>query len=106
MVNSECFHRQEATFYTYDGNETRFSRDISPIILAAQRSEYAIINMLVQRGATIEKPHRKRFFISYYTSLVSKLETLHISKKNSTEIDKREHCLCASCNHYSLVLEV
>ena len=67
MVNSECFHRQEATFYTYDGSETRFSRDISPIILAAQRSEYAIINMLVQRGATIEKPHRKRFFISYNT---------------------------------------
>ena len=75
MVNSECFHRQEGTFYTYDGNETRFSRDISPIILAAQRSEYAIINMLVQRGATIEKPHRKRFLISLQHQRIS---CLHI----------------------------
>ena len=58
MTSSEYCHQTEATFYTYDGNETRFSRDISPIILAAQRSEYAIINMLVLRGATIEKPHR------------------------------------------------
>ncbi|CBY32382.1 unnamed protein product [Oikopleura dioica] len=47
----------DSDFYTYDGAETRFSPDITPIILASQCQEYEIVHQLLIRGARIERPH-------------------------------------------------
>ncbi|XP_033631694.1 short transient receptor potential channel 4-like [Asterias rubens] len=38
-------------------NETDFTPDISPVILAAHRNNYEILKILLERGASIPKPH-------------------------------------------------
>ena len=45
-------------FYTYNGSETRYSPDITPLILASQSCEYGIIQMLLRRDSIISKPHK------------------------------------------------
>ncbi|XP_030068371.1 short transient receptor potential channel 7 isoform X2 [Microcaecilia unicolor] len=44
-------------FYAYDEDGTRFSHDITPIILAAHCQEYEIVHILLVKGARIERPH-------------------------------------------------
>ncbi|KAM3867164.1 dedicator of cytokinesis protein 2-like [Diretmus argenteus] len=44
-------------FYAYDEDGTRFSHDVTPIILAAHCQEYEIVHILLTRGARIERPH-------------------------------------------------
>ncbi|XP_007461456.1 PREDICTED: short transient receptor potential channel 7 isoform X3 [Lipotes vexillifer] len=44
-------------FYAYDEDGTRFSHDITPIILAAHCQEYEIVHILLLKGARIERPH-------------------------------------------------
>lgn len=44
-------------FFAYDEDGTRFSRDITPIILASQCHEYEIVHILLVKGARIERPH-------------------------------------------------
>ncbi|XP_032885262.1 short transient receptor potential channel 7 [Amblyraja radiata] len=44
-------------FYAYDEDGTRFSQDITPVILASHCQEYEIVHILLLRGARIEKPH-------------------------------------------------
>ncbi|ESO90970.1 hypothetical protein LOTGIDRAFT_122406, partial [Lottia gigantea] len=38
--------------------ESQFSPDITPLILAAQKNQYEIVQLLLLRGETIQKPHR------------------------------------------------
>uniref|UniRef100_A0A3P8VDS0 Transient receptor potential cation channel, subfamily C, member 6b n=1 Tax=Cynoglossus semilaevis TaxID=244447 RepID=A0A3P8VDS0_CYNSE len=44
-------------FYAYDEDGTRFSKDITPIILASQCNEFEIVHVLLLKGAWIERPH-------------------------------------------------
>ncbi|XP_056139655.1 short transient receptor potential channel 7 [Lampris incognitus] len=44
-------------FFAYDEDGTRFSHDITPIILASHCNEYEIVHVLLMRGACIERPH-------------------------------------------------
>uniref|UniRef100_A0A8C6S1P1 Transient receptor potential cation channel subfamily C member 6 n=1 Tax=Neogobius melanostomus TaxID=47308 RepID=A0A8C6S1P1_9GOBI len=44
-------------FYAYDEDGTRFSNDITPIILASQRQEYEIVHILLMKGVRIDRPH-------------------------------------------------
>ncbi|XP_039607182.1 short transient receptor potential channel 3 isoform X2 [Polypterus senegalus] len=44
-------------FYSYDEDGTRFSPDITPIILAAHCQKYEVVHMLLMKGARIERPH-------------------------------------------------
>ncbi|XP_075707637.1 short transient receptor potential channel 6 [Rhinoderma darwinii] len=48
---------QHDDFYAYDEDGTRFSQDITPIILAAHCQEYEIVHTLLRKGARIERPH-------------------------------------------------
>ena len=50
--------QQGNDFYAYDDDGTRFSPDITPIILAAQCQEFDIVHELLRRGAKIEHPHQ------------------------------------------------
>lgn len=40
-----------------------YSSDISPVILAAQLNQFEILQMLIRKDASIEKPHR--YFLKY-----------------------------------------
>ena len=44
-------------FFAYDEDGTRFSHDVTPIILAAHCHQYEIVHVLLARGARIERPH-------------------------------------------------
>ncbi|XP_069874457.1 short transient receptor potential channel 6 isoform X3 [Dipodomys merriami] len=44
-------------FYAYDEDGTRFSHDVTPIVLAAHCQEFEIVHILLRRGARIERPH-------------------------------------------------
>ncbi|XP_075956859.1 short transient receptor potential channel 6 [Anarhichas minor] len=44
-------------FFAYDEDGTRFSQDITPIILASQCHEYEIVHILLMKGAHVERPH-------------------------------------------------
>ncbi|XP_036431605.1 short transient receptor potential channel 7b [Colossoma macropomum] len=44
-------------FYAYDEDGTRFSQDVTPVILAAHCQEYEIVHILLMKGARIERPH-------------------------------------------------
>ncbi|XP_074496528.1 short transient receptor potential channel 6 isoform X2 [Sebastes fasciatus] len=44
-------------FFAYDEDGTRFSHDITPIILASQCNEYEIVHILLIKGARVERPH-------------------------------------------------
>ncbi|XP_029442036.1 short transient receptor potential channel 3 isoform X2 [Rhinatrema bivittatum] len=48
---------QEDDFYSYDEDGSRFSPDVTPIILAAHCQRYEVVHMLLSRGARIERPH-------------------------------------------------
>ncbi|KAM5158701.1 short transient receptor potential channel 3 isoform 2-T2 [Callospermophilus lateralis] len=48
---------QDDDFYAYDEDGTRFSPDITPIILAAHCQKYEVVHMLLLKGARIERPH-------------------------------------------------
>uniref|UniRef100_A0A3B1IQB5 Transient receptor potential cation channel, subfamily C, member 7a n=1 Tax=Astyanax mexicanus TaxID=7994 RepID=A0A3B1IQB5_ASTMX len=48
---------REDDFYAYDEDGTRFSQDVTPVILAAHCQEYEIVHILLLKGARIEKPH-------------------------------------------------
>ncbi|XP_030056088.1 short transient receptor potential channel 6 [Microcaecilia unicolor] len=48
---------QHDDFYAYDEDGTRFSHDVTPIILAAHCQEYEIVHILLRKGARIERPH-------------------------------------------------
>ena len=54
----------DSDFYTYDGAETRFSPDITPIILAAQCQEYEIVHQLLIRGARYVFSYHNCYFIA------------------------------------------
>ncbi|XP_041864348.1 short transient receptor potential channel 6a isoform X2 [Melanotaenia boesemani] len=44
-------------FYAYDEDGTRFSHDVTPVILAAHCQEYEIVHTLLSKGARIDTPH-------------------------------------------------
>ncbi|XP_035240916.1 short transient receptor potential channel 6-like isoform X3 [Anguilla anguilla] len=44
-------------FFAYDEDGSRFSQDITPVLLAAHCQEYEIVHILLSRGARIERPH-------------------------------------------------
>ncbi|XP_022521443.2 short transient receptor potential channel 7b [Astyanax mexicanus] len=44
-------------FYAYDEDGTRFSQDVTPVILASHCQEYEIVHILLMKGARIERPH-------------------------------------------------
>uniref|UniRef100_A0A8C5D8T0 Short transient receptor potential channel 6-like n=1 Tax=Gouania willdenowi TaxID=441366 RepID=A0A8C5D8T0_GOUWI len=44
-------------FYAYDEDGTRFSHDVTPVILAAHCQEYEIVHTLLSKGAHIDPPH-------------------------------------------------
>ncbi|XP_074087637.1 short transient receptor potential channel 3 [Macrotis lagotis] len=44
-------------FYAYDEDGTRFSADITPVILAAHCHKYEVVHMLLSKGARIARPH-------------------------------------------------
>ncbi|KAL4658618.1 short transient receptor potential channel 6-like isoform X1 [Arapaima gigas] len=44
-------------FFAYDEDGTRFSHNITPIILASHCHEYEIIHILLRKGARIDRPH-------------------------------------------------
>uniref|UniRef100_A0A8D1IVZ6 Transient receptor potential cation channel subfamily C member 6 n=1 Tax=Sus scrofa TaxID=9823 RepID=A0A8D1IVZ6_PIG len=48
---------QQDDFYAYDEDGTRFSHDVTPIILAAHCQEFEIVHTLLRKGARIERPH-------------------------------------------------
>ncbi|XP_048703410.1 short transient receptor potential channel 3 isoform X2 [Caretta caretta] len=48
---------EDDDFYSYDEDGTRFSPDITPIILAAHCQKYEVVHMLLMKGARIERPH-------------------------------------------------
>ncbi|KAI1893651.1 hypothetical protein AGOR_G00125900 [Albula goreensis] len=44
-------------FFAYDEDGTRFSHDVTPILLASHCHEYEIVHILLGKGARIERPH-------------------------------------------------
>ncbi|KAA0709782.1 Short transient receptor potential channel 3 [Triplophysa tibetana] len=56
LTRSPC-ELQDDAFYSYDEDGTRFSPDITPIILAAHCQKYEVVHMLLMKGARIEQPH-------------------------------------------------
>ncbi|XP_051903295.1 short transient receptor potential channel 6a isoform X1 [Hippocampus zosterae] len=44
-------------FYAYDEDGTRFSQDVTPVILAAHCQEYEMVHTLLSKGARIDPPH-------------------------------------------------
>ncbi|XP_010789412.1 short transient receptor potential channel 3-like [Notothenia coriiceps] len=44
-------------FFAYDEDGTRFSHDITPIILASQCHEYEIVHILLMKGSRVQRPH-------------------------------------------------
>ncbi|XP_067232402.1 short transient receptor potential channel 6a [Chanodichthys erythropterus] len=44
-------------FFAYDEDGTRFSHDVTPVILASHCHEYEIVHILLGKGARIEQPH-------------------------------------------------
>ncbi|XP_037124772.1 short transient receptor potential channel 6a isoform X2 [Syngnathus acus] len=44
-------------FYAYDEDGTRFSHDVTPVILAAHCQEFEIVHTLLNKGARIDPPH-------------------------------------------------
>ena len=38
--------------------ESQFSPDVTPLILAAQKNQYEIVQLLLMRGELIQKPHK------------------------------------------------
>ncbi|TKS80695.1 Short transient receptor potential channel 6 [Collichthys lucidus] len=57
LTNSPSQAETHDDFFAYDEDGTRFSHDITPIILASQCHEYEIVHILLVKGARIERPH-------------------------------------------------
>ncbi|XP_075330676.1 short transient receptor potential channel 6 [Odontesthes bonariensis] len=57
LTNSPSQTETHDDFFSYDEDGTRFSHDITPIILASQCHQYEIVHILLSRGARIERPH-------------------------------------------------
>ncbi|KAM3615882.1 uncharacterized protein V6R79_009015 [Siganus canaliculatus] len=57
LTNSFSMEKIHDDFFAYDEDGTRFSHDITPIILASQCYEYEVVHILLMRGARIERPH-------------------------------------------------
>uniref|UniRef100_A0A3B4V6G6 Transient receptor potential cation channel, subfamily C, member 6b n=1 Tax=Seriola dumerili TaxID=41447 RepID=A0A3B4V6G6_SERDU len=57
LTNSPSQAETQDDFFAYDEDGTRFSHDITPIILASQCHEYEIVHILLMKGACIERPH-------------------------------------------------
>ncbi|XP_020490514.1 short transient receptor potential channel 6 [Labrus bergylta] len=57
LTNSPSQAETRDDFFAYDEDGTRFSRDITPIILASQCHDYEIVHILFTKGARIERPH-------------------------------------------------
>ncbi|KAG7479374.1 short transient receptor potential channel 6 [Solea senegalensis] len=57
LTNSPSQSGTHDDFLAYDEDGTRFSHDITPIILASQCNEYEIVHILLMKGARIERPH-------------------------------------------------
>ncbi|XP_005735998.1 short transient receptor potential channel 6 [Pundamilia nyererei] len=57
LTNSPSQAEMHDDFFSYDEDGTRFSHDITPIILACQCQEYEIVHILLLKGARIERPH-------------------------------------------------
>uniref|UniRef100_A0A671XZ77 Transient receptor potential cation channel, subfamily C, member 6b n=1 Tax=Sparus aurata TaxID=8175 RepID=A0A671XZ77_SPAAU len=57
LTNSPSQAETHDDFFAYDEDGTRFSHDITPIILASQCHEYEIVHILLTKGARIERPH-------------------------------------------------
>lgn len=57
LTNSPSQAETHDDFFAYDEDGTRFSHDITPIILASQCHEYEIVHILLTKGACIERPH-------------------------------------------------
>ncbi|TMS07742.1 Short transient receptor potential channel 6 [Larimichthys crocea] len=57
LTNSPSQAETHDDFFAYDEDGTRFSHDITPIILASQCHEYEIVHILLIKGARIERPH-------------------------------------------------
>ncbi|XP_060035155.1 short transient receptor potential channel 3 [Erinaceus europaeus] len=49
-----------ADFFAYDEDGTRFSPDVTPVLLAAHCQRYEVLHLLLLRGARIERPHGPR----------------------------------------------
>lgn len=45
-------------FFKTQYEESQFSPDITPLILAAQKNQYEIVQLLLLRGDRIQKPHK------------------------------------------------
>ncbi|XP_069746844.1 short transient receptor potential channel 6-like [Narcine bancroftii] len=56
-VSPEQCQPEYNDFYAYDEDGTRFSHDVTPIILAAHCQDYEIVHILLRRGARINRPH-------------------------------------------------
>ncbi|XP_063764043.1 short transient receptor potential channel 6 isoform X4 [Eleginops maclovinus] len=57
LTNSPSQVDTHDDFFAYDEDGTRFSHDITPIILASQCHEYEIVHILLMKGAHVERPH-------------------------------------------------
>lgn len=44
-------------FFNTTSEDSPFSSDITPLILAAERNQFEIVQLLLLRGETIQKPH-------------------------------------------------
>uniref|UniRef100_A0A4W5JGQ1 Transient receptor potential cation channel subfamily C member 6 n=1 Tax=Hucho hucho TaxID=62062 RepID=A0A4W5JGQ1_9TELE len=57
LVNSPGQAETQDDFFSYDEDGTRFSHDITPIILASHCHEYEVVHILLRKDARIERPH-------------------------------------------------
>ncbi|KAL3057680.1 hypothetical protein OYC64_008024 [Pagothenia borchgrevinki] len=57
LTNSPSQVDPHDDFFAYDEDGTRFSHDITPIILASQCHEYEIVHILLMKGSRVERPH-------------------------------------------------
>uniref|UniRef100_A0A667Z2B5 Transient receptor potential cation channel, subfamily C, member 6b n=1 Tax=Myripristis murdjan TaxID=586833 RepID=A0A667Z2B5_9TELE len=57
LTNSPGQAETHDDFFANDEDGTRFSHDITPIILASHCQEYEIVRILLMKGARIERPH-------------------------------------------------
>ncbi|XP_030600929.1 short transient receptor potential channel 6 isoform X2 [Archocentrus centrarchus] len=57
LTNSPSQAETHDDFFSYDEDGTRFSHDVTPIILASQCQQFEIVHILLIKGARIERPH-------------------------------------------------
>ncbi|XP_031645300.1 short transient receptor potential channel 6 isoform X2 [Oncorhynchus kisutch] len=57
LVDSPGRAETQDDFFSYDEDGTRFSHDITPIILASHCHEYEVVHILLRKDARIERPH-------------------------------------------------